>query len=137
MVKARTEFVCRECGYRNPRSLGRCPECDAWGAFDEVPHAATPSTNGRPIRSARPLRLAEIDSADLQRIRVPILEFARVMGGGIVRGSLTLIGGDPGVGKSTLLTQVAHCIEGTVLYISGEESVAQIGLRAQIGRAHV
>jgi DNA repair protein RadA/Sms len=130
--RARSEYVCRECGYRNPRSLGRCPECEAWGSFDEVAlNAAPAAANGRGVVALRPLRLADIETADFQRLPVPIEEFARVMGGGIVRGSMTLIGGDPGVGKSTLLTQVAQCIKGEVLYVSGEESVAQVGLRAR------
>jgi DNA repair protein RadA/Sms len=137
--KARTEFVCRECGYRNPRSLGRCPECDAWGSFDEVTLNAggLAGANGRlsTAAPARPLRLSEIETADFARLTIPIGEFARVIGGGLVRGSLTLIGGDPGVGKSTLLTQVGNAIaahsQQHVLYVSGEESVAQIGLRAR------
>jgi DNA repair protein RadA/Sms len=123
--------------------LGRCPECDAWGAFDEVREAA-PAVAARRIGvgnghspdvlAARPVRLAEIATADFDRLTVGIDEFARVMGGGIVQGSLTLIGGDPGVGKSTLLTQVADDVAqrcGEVLYVSGEESVAQVGMRAQ------
>jgi DNA repair protein RadA/Sms len=135
--RARTEFVCRECGYRNPRSLGRCPECDAWGSFDEVSQRLAPVASGRPVSApvARPVRLSEIETADFDRIHVGMPEVARVLGGGIVKGSLTLIGGDPGVGKSTLLTQVANTIAGepgsTVLYVSGEESVAQVGLRAR------
>src|SRR6202165_1591452 len=139
MAKARIEFVCRECGYMNPRSLGRCPECDAWGTFDEVRQQASlePARrgNGSPVPgSGRPLRLADIDPADSDRLPVAMGEFARVLGGGIVKGSLTLIGGDPGVGKSTLLSQVADQVArdaGEVLYISGEESVAQVGLRAR------
>jgi DNA repair protein RadA/Sms len=135
--KVRTEFVCRECGYRNPRSLGRCPACDAWGSFDEVSQRLPTATNGLPHTAvaARALRLTEIESADFDRIPVGIEEVARVLGGGIVKGSLTLIGGDPGVGKSTLLTQVASCVaersRQPVLYVSGEESVAQVGLRAR------
>src|SRR5260370_30124570 len=132
MARARIEFLCRECGYRNPRALGRCPECDAWGSFDEVRQAISAEpprrTNGA-ILSARPQRLAEIETSDFDRLPVGIEEFARVLGGGVVRGSLTLVGGDPGVGKSTLLTQVAHELArtaGDVLYVSGEESVAQI-----------
>jgi len=129
--------VCRECGYRNPRSLGRCPECDAWASFDEISQRAPAAIEGRAHTSvaARPLRLDEIESADFDRIPVGSEEVARVLGGGIVKGSLTLIGGDPGVGKSTLLTQVANTIaehaERQVLYVSGEESVAQVGLRAR------
>jgi DNA repair protein RadA/Sms len=138
VAKARTEFLCRECGYRNPRSLGRCPECDAWGSFDEARQVGTVEParhgNGRLASPAKPLRLAEIDSTDFDRLPVGIAEFARVLGGGIVKGSLTLIGGDPGVGKSTLLTQIADSVArhaGEVLYVSGEESVAQVGLRAR------
>ena len=131
VAKARTEFVCRECGFRTSRPLGRCPECDAWGSFDEFVHAAATASNGRLTTPGQPQRLAEIDTADFARLPVAMGEFARVMGGGIVKGSLTLIGGDPGVGKSTLLTQVAACIAGDVLYVSGEESVAQVGLRAR------
>lgn len=132
-MKLRTEFICRECGYRNPRSLGRCPECDAWNSFDELTQrqpaaAATRAKVSAP--AARPLRLHQIDGADFTRISVPIPEFARVMGGGIVRGSLTLVGGDPGVGKSTLLTQLATAIP-SALYVSGEESIAQVALRAR------
>ncbi|MGI9145582.1 MAG: DNA repair protein RadA [Chloroflexota bacterium] len=138
MAKARVEFICRECGYMNPRSLGRCPECDAWGAFDEVRQQpimdAARRGNGHAVVSpSRPLRLVDIDTADFDRLPVAMAEFARVLGGGIVKGSVTLIGGDPGVGKSTLLSQVANQVAqtaGDVLYVSGEESVAQVGLRA-------
>src|SRR5438309_1710278 len=142
MAKPRVEFVCRECGYRNPRALGRCPECDAWGSFDEVAQIVTTSATATTRRAhgapgpapATPLRLADISSAAFDRLPVSIDEFARVLGGGIVKGSLTLIGGDPGVGKSTLLSQIADDVArhvGEVLYVSGEESVAQIGLRAR------
>ena len=137
MPKPRTEFVCRECGYRNPRSLGRCPECDAWGSFDEVavsPGAASVQRGNGAAVAARPLRLADIQSADFVRVPVGIGELARVLGGGLVKGSLTLVGGDPGVGKSTLLSQLADDVSrraGNVLYVSGEESVAQVGLRAR------
>src|SRR5690242_1644868 len=107
MPKARTDFRCRECGYQTPRPLGRCPECEAWSSFEEVNSApARPSAVRSRPSPTRPVRLDEVDSADLDRICVPMAEFARVLGGGIVPGSLTLIGGDPGVGKSTLLTQI-------------------------------
>jgi DNA repair protein RadA/Sms len=134
--KARSEFVCRECGARTPRALGRCPECDTWDSFEAVALAAPPSAS--PLRAAngtaRPVRLADIDAADFNRIHITSSEFARVLGGGIVPGSLILIGGDPGVGKSTLLSQVADQVarsQGPVLYVSGEESLAQVALRAR------
>jgi DNA repair protein RadA/Sms len=131
MPKARTDFRCRECGYQTPRPLGRCPECESWSSFDEVSSTLTaPVGTPRTIAAARPLRLADIASSDFERISVGIGEFSRVLGGGIVRGSVTLIGGDPGVGKSTLLTQIATAIP-NALYISGEESVAQVALRAR------
>src|SRR5216683_2108521 len=140
MPRQRTEYVCRECGYKNPQSLGRCPECDAWGSFDQLVQqlASEPgrrAANGHAAVVGRPLRLADIATADFDRLPVGIDEFARVLGGGIVKGSVTLIGGDPGVGKSTLLSQVANEVASTcageVLYVSGEESVAQVGLRAR------
>jgi DNA repair protein RadA/Sms len=118
--------------------LGRCPECDAWGSFDETRQVAVAESPRKPIThgvGAKPLRLSEIETADYQRIDVGMPEMARVLGGGIVPGSLTLIGGDPGVGKSTLLTQVANSVaehaQRQVLYVSGEESAAQIALRAR------
>jgi DNA repair protein RadA/Sms len=137
---ARTEFVCRECGFRSARSMGRCPECEAWSSFDEVRQAPTPSS--APVRRAstlagspsRLVRLDEIVTTDVSRLQVSSGELARVLGGGIVPGSLNLIGGDPGVGKSTLLSQVADDVArrgGPVVYVSGEESLAQVGLRAR------
>jgi DNA repair protein RadA/Sms len=135
MARPRTEYVCRECGYKTPRPLGRCPECEAWSSFDEV-QQAPPSARPRTLNggAARPLRLREIDQSDFRRLGVPMEEFSRVLGGGIVPGSVTLIGGDPGVGKSTLLSQVASLVAehtGEVLYVSGEESLTQVGLRAR------
>jgi DNA repair protein RadA/Sms len=138
MPKTRTEFVCRECDFRTPRPLGRCPTCDAWGSFDEVREADQPAVKVAVARSngapAALVRLDEIVTADTQRLAISMSEVARVLGGGIVPGSLTLIGGDPGVGKSTLLTQLAHDVamhSGQVVYVSGEESLAQVGLRAR------
>ncbi len=139
--KPRAEYVCRDCGYRTPRPLGRCPECEAWDTFDAV--AQRPASEVGPRATlvkfgahapARALRLEEIDAQGFARLAVPMEEFSRVLGGGIVQGSLVLIGGDPGVGKSTLLTQVADAVAetaGPVLYISGEESLAQVGLRSR------
>src|SRR5258708_4308568 len=127
MPKQRTEYGCREGGDKKPQSLGRCPEGDAWGSFDPpVPQPGSApgrrAANGHTAVVGRPLRLADIATADFDRLPVGIDEFARVLGGGIVKGSVTLIGGDPGVGKSTLLSQVANQVagQGEVLYISGE-----------------
>ena len=121
--------------------MGRCPECEGWNTLEErVERPAAAQSNGaRLVRAAtgapsRPLRLHEIEAACFDRLAVPIGEFSRVLGGGIVRGSLVLIGGDPGVGKSTLLVQVSDAVArgaGPVLYVSGEESLGQIALRAR------
>jgi DNA repair protein RadA/Sms len=132
--RTRTEFVCRECGYRAPRALGRCPECDTWGSLEAASAVAVAAPRSVGNGAARALRLAEIQAADIERIPVASSELSRVLGGGIVPGSLTLIGGDPGVGKSTLLTQLADQVarqHGTVVYVSGEESLAQLSLRAR------
>jgi DNA repair protein RadA/Sms len=121
--------------------MGRCPECDEWNTLLESVESGVAAVGGRAVRTApasrgpaRPVRLAEIEDADFERLPLPLPEFSRVLGGGIVRGSLVLIGGDPGVGKSTLLMQVADQaarLAGPVLYVSGEESLAQIGMRAR------
>lgn len=144
MARVRTEYLCRACGFKTPSKLGRCSQCGEWGTFDAViesPTRATSSVAARGngglslLRGTRPLRLDEIDASGFDRIQVPIGEFARVLGGGIVRGSLVLVGGDPGVGKSTLLSQVCQAVARQdarpVLYVSGEESLAQVGLRAR------
>jgi DNA repair protein RadA/Sms len=138
MPKARTEYICRECGFKTPRPLGRCPGCDAWNTFDEVAVRAVGAVsrgprNG-PVAGLRPVRLDEIEVEGFERLHVPLEEFARVLGGGIVQGSLVLVGGDPGVGKSTLLTQITDLVArtaGSALYVSGEESLAQVGIRAR------
>jgi DNA repair protein RadA/Sms len=139
MPRTRTEFVCRECGFRTPRSLGRCPTCDAWGSFDELREAFStparrPAARSAGIAANALVRLDDIVTTDTARLGLGMPEVARVLGGGIVPGSLTLIGGDPGVGKSTLLTQLAYDVahrEGQVVYVSGEESLAQVALRAR------
>src|ERR687884_621816 len=130
MPKAHSEFVCRECGFRTPRPLGRCPGCDAWGSLDAVAVRTAPARVGKPAlravgdgapAAARAVPPAQSEAWVSPGLPVPIEEFARVLGGGIVQGSLVLIGGDPGVGKSTLLTQVADAVAdtaGPVLYVS-------------------
>ncbi len=142
MAKAQTKYVCRHCGYESAKWLGKCPACDEWGTLEETVTLAPSKALGS--RSAiqpafvgqnKPQRLSDVPSpAQEGRIHSGIGEFDRVLGGGIVRGALTLIGGDPGIGKSTMLTQVAGyaAMRGDkTLYVSGEESATQIKLRAE------
>ena len=136
MAKAKkTVFFCQECGYESPKWMGQCPGCKSWNTF--VEETVSPSqtkhqeTAGR--KKAEPVALSEISLDEEDRIHTGIKELDRVLGGGIVQGSMTLVGGDPGIGKSTLLLQVCRNLADrvSVLYISGEESLKQIKLRAQ------
>lgn len=144
MAKSRTQFVCNQCGYETVKWLGRCPECGNWNCFEEVVKSApTPAVSSKiQIRPqgahAQDIRsLSEIDERDEIRFYTGIGELDRVLGGGIVKGSLVLLGGDPGIGKSTLLLQICEHLgrELTILYVSGEESARQLKLRAN--RLHV
>jgi len=136
MAKTYSQYVCQECGRTSPKQMGRCPKCNAWNSMVEeiIEKAATAPKHARPSIGERstPKRLSEISGDVEDRIPVPIEEFSRVLGGGIVPGSIVLIGGDPGIGKSTLLLQATleMSYQGTVLYISGEESDRQIKMRA-------
>lgn len=130
MAKSKVRYVCQQCGRAAPKALGRCPQCGAWNSMlAEMQATSRPrvrTVSGKP--GSVPRRLSDI-SGDLdERLPLPIEEFARVLGGGVVPGSLVLIGGDPGIGKSTLMLQMAACMAqaGTVLYVSGEESERQI-----------
>lgn len=135
MAKARTVYVCQSCGRQSPREMGRCPQCGEYNTM--VQEIIQPDVKKRTPRgltsTSKPRRLTEIGSEADERMPLSIGEFARVLGGGIVPGSVILIGGDPGIGKSTLLLQTAMEIarNSTVLYISGEESENQIKMRAQ------
>ncbi|MBN1535630.1 MAG: DNA repair protein RadA [Anaerolineales bacterium] len=134
MPKTRTQYVCQQCGRTAARPMGRCPQCGAWNSMVEEVIAAPSAarrTRSLGVRSA-PQRLSEISGDAEERLLLPINEFARVLGGGIVPGSIILIGGDPGIGKSTLLLQVAleMAHRSPVLYVSGEESERQIKMRA-------
>ena len=139
MAKAKTHFVCQNCGYNSPRYLGRCPNCGQWSTLvEEVEQASTPAAKNATATLtgivARPQRIQEIDTKKTPRVKTRLNELNRVLGGGIVPGSLVLIGGDPGIGKSTLLLQVSGQLSvehHKVLYVSGEESASQIKLRAQ------
>ena len=127
-MKSRTVYYCRECGARAPRWLGRCPECGLWNTLEEASGPDPPAAT-----VAAPVPLVEAAAAREARLCTGIGEFDRVLGGGLVQGSVVLLGGDPGIGKSTLLLAVAHRVSraaGSVLYVTGEESVYQVHLRA-------
>ena len=135
----RTIFACQDCGNQSSKWLGRCPECGNWNTYVEEQVRAEPAirpTAGRrvAVSSAQAMPLAQVRFAQSNRLRLAMRELNEVLGGGIVPGSLVLVGGDPGIGKSTLLLQLASEVAGTfgpVLYVSGEESVQQLKLRAQ------
>jgi len=134
MAKIQTKFVCQSCGYVSPRWVGKCPNCNEWNTF--VEEAPSPLKLSRKPSGAaskiEPVSIEELEAEDAPRIKTNIEEFDRVLGGGLVPGSLILLGGDPGIGKSTLMMQMALQLKGqVVLYITGEESVRQIKLRAE------
>lgn len=135
MAKTRTQFVCQQCGSTSPKWMGRCPDCGEWNTLVEtIVESKERSPLSYAVRRSKPQRLSEVTGDGLERVQLPMPEFSRVLGGGIVPGSLVLVGGDPGIGKSTLLLQVSALMAetiGKVLYISGEESVRQMKMRAQ------
>jgi DNA repair protein RadA/Sms len=132
MAKAKTLFFCSACGHESARWLGRCPGCDAWNTFAEAPAAArgTPPRRQRGAAASGPVRLGDVPLGRAERIPTGFAEFDAVLGGGIVPGSLVLLGGPPGAGKSTLLVQLAAAFAGPAVYVCGEESAAQVKLRA-------
>jgi DNA repair protein RadA/Sms len=140
MPKTRVKFVCQNCGYQSARGFGRCPSCAQFNTMvEEVEEivkpgkAAAKRALGQAAQRPTPQRLSEISNDVGERIVVPVEEFNRVMGGGIVPGSISLLGGDPGVGKSTIMLGVCSLLAqttGVVLYVSGEESARQIKMRA-------
>ena len=136
MAKVKTEFICSECGYKAIKWLGKCPECQSWNTFLEekvVEKKTTSKTVALTNKVVLPRPLKEVQKAEGLRIDTTIGEFNRVLGGGLVPGSLILLSGDPGIGKSTLTMQIMANIakNGSVLYISGEESAGQIQNRAE------
>ena len=140
--KDKVVFICQECGEDSPKWMGKCPSCGAWNSMVEErvkDDGAGEPTSGKGVGGgAAPKALSEVETSPDQRFSVPDEEFARVLGGGIVPGSVVLFGGEPGVGKSTLMLQLALEMEGwTSLYVSGEESERQIRMRAErIGKVH-
>jgi DNA repair protein RadA/Sms len=141
MTKVRTVFACQACGFESSKWLGRCPDCGEWNSLvEERQEIAPPPGRGRPDQmalagtSSKPKAFDLVEVGEGSRVASGMGEFDRVLGGGIVPGSLVLIGGEPGIGKSTLLLQVAHLLgrtHGSVLYVSGEESERQIRLRGE------
>ncbi|MFB3171094.1 DNA repair protein RadA [Neobacillus sp. 179-C4.2 HS] len=141
MVKRKTKFMCQECGYESPKWLGKCPGCGEWNKMvEEVEvtggnrRGAFAHSQGVSTLAAKPTPITAIESLSEPRILTDLNELNRVLGGGVVKGSLVLIGGDPGIGKSTLLLQVSSQLANKgnqVLYISGEESLRQTKLRAE------
>ncbi|WP_199616617.1 DNA repair protein RadA [Paenibacillus alkalitolerans] len=138
MAKTKTKFVCQECGYESAKWLGKCPGCAAWNTFVEETETIvkTAGVAGAPVAMTKekPRSIAEIAAAQEPRIDAGSAELNRVLGGGLVPGSLILVGGDPGIGKSTLLLQTSQTLARSglrVLYVSGEESARQIKMRAE------
>lgn len=131
--QVKSAFFCNNCGYESPKWLGRCPSCGEWNTFvEEKVTTKKGSKTGRGlVKSSRPVKLSEIEIQEEMRMKMPSSELNRVLGGGLVAGSLTLIGGEPGIGKSTLLLQNILSIRNRrILYVSGEESASQLKLRA-------
>ncbi len=136
MAKAKTIFVCSNCGYESAKWLGKCPACNEWNSFYEEKVANTSSTSGGKSSVSKersmPRKLKEVEGIEMARTSTGIGELDRVLGGGLVKGSLVLVGGEPGIGKSTLILQLCDKVkgEGKVLYVSGEESAEQVKIRA-------
>ena len=134
MAKAKTVFVCGNCGYESAKWLGKCPACNEWNSFYEEKISNTVSSNNPSgkQKNVTPRKLKEVQGIDEARISTGIGELDRVLGGGLVKGSLVLVGGEPGIGKSTLILQLCDKLkgEGKVLYVSGEESAEQVKIRA-------
>src|SRR5581483_1163532 len=140
MPRATSIHVCSACGHEAPRWLGQCPGCGGWNTLVEEARGAPPARAGagrgarRGARAAAPVALGDVRAVEIARLKTGIGELDRVLGGGIVPGSLVLIGGSPGIGKSTLTTMALANLAGAgqrVLYVSAEESAAQIKLRAE------
>lgn len=132
MAKTKTIYFCQSCGYESPKWLGKCPGCGEWNTFAEEKVTVSKKSQSKgKTRTQTPVRLSEIQPLDEPRMHMPSDELNRVLGGGLVAGSLTLIGGEPGIGKSTLLLQNILSIRNKrILYVSGEETASQLKLRA-------
>jgi DNA repair protein RadA/Sms len=133
MSKVHSKYVCQACAYESPRWIGKCPNCDAWNSFVEEVSAPRSRARGTtPGRKSAAVPITEVAASPVPRIQIRIPEMDRVLGGGIVPGSVVLVGGDPGIGKSTLMMQMASMLhDRIILYITGEESAGQIRMRAE------
>lgn len=132
-AKTKSVYFCSNCGYESAKWLGKCPGCGEWNTFVEEKVNVRAGKNSKKglVKSSKPVKLSEIEIKEEMRIRMPSSELNRVLGGGLVAGSLTLIGGEPGIGKSTLLLQNILSIRNRkILYVSGEESTSQLKMRA-------
>ena len=139
MAKSKTVFFCGECGYESAKWLGQCPVCKAWNAFSEAPGLKKGGSSLKTgVAASLPIKIKDVSLESDERVTTGISELDRVLGGGIVKGSLVLVGGDPGIGKSTLLLQMCAKLSDkqvSVLYVSGEESERQIAIRSErLGR---
>lgn len=140
MVKFSSKYICQQCSYESPRWMGKCPECGNWNSFVETvvekSNSGKTGNSSKTGRNTQTFRLSEIKSSETKRIKTGISELDRVLGGGIVVGQVVLIAGEPGIGKSTILLQLANSLSSdartstTVLYVSGEESISQTKIRA-------
>lgn len=132
MAKSKTIFVCSECGYESPKWLGKCPACNAWNTFYEEKEQKIVGIDGKAKEAAKPKVLNSVEGKVSIRMQTGYNELDRVLGGGLVKGSLVLVGGEPGIGKSTLILELCNKLstDGKVLYVSGEESAEQVKLRA-------
>lgn len=130
-MKAKTTYICTECGYQTSKWLGKCPGCNGWNTLQETLMERKETLKTRTSYARKPSKIGEISTDSEMRISTGLSELDRVLGGGLVKGSLILVGGDPGIGKSTLLLQLCRNLGQKVLYISGEESERQIKIRAE------
>lgn len=132
-MKIKTVFTCIECGYESAKWLGKCPACNNWNSFVEEKEAKLKNAKTITVKKSKPLYLNEVETNSEQRYKTGMEELDRVLGGGIVKGSLVLFGGDPGIGKSTLLLQICNYLgqNNKILYVSGEESQNQIKIRSE------
>lgn len=130
MAKPKIKYICSNCGYESLRWIGKCPECDSWNSFTEEIIEPAKNKSARTKSPFTAKKINEISAAEEDRIKTGINEFDRVLGGGIMPGSVILLAGDPGIGKSTLALQTAAAIKNKVLYVTGEESLKQIKLRS-------